>query len=137
MIHQRLLPISLTEETLQRAMIPPRLLTISPANETLETTVIYQRLLLISPNTETLERIMIHQRLSLISPTIRGWSKSKEEGGLGENGRLVTKFPALKGLGHPIFQPVVVEWVMIVSDKVHSFLESYRKVFRDRISCHL
>ena len=58
-------------------------------------------------------------------------------GGGGGGGCESASFQPYKGVGHPIFQPVVVGWVMIVSDKVLSFLESYKKVFRDRISCHL
>ena len=51
----------------------------------------------------------------------RGWSKSKEGGGPEENGGGgdgSASFKPCKGVGHPIFQPVMVGWVMIVSDKV-------------------
>ena len=57
-----------------------------------------------------------------ISPCpVRDWSKSKGGGG-GVGRRKIgggsTSFEPCKGVGHPIFQLVVVGWVVIVSDKV-------------------
>ena len=50
--------------------------------------------------------------------SVGGWSKSKEWVGPEENGGGSASFEPCKGVGNPIFQPLVLGWVMIVSDKV-------------------